>query len=160
MLENIDKRLRTANHKARLPTMVDQEVGRRMRLRRKLLDLSQADLAEELGITHQQVQKYESGTTRLSASRLHQVACVLKVSVAWFFEGIADAKASAAGDDVSASSLRQGAGASSVTMEAPQAEAQEEPKAMRLLRLYYSIPDPSVREDLLGFLENFAERNR
>jgi transcriptional regulator with XRE-family HTH domain len=157
MLENIDKRLRTANHKARLPTMVDQEVGRRMRLRRKLLDLSQADLAEELGITHQQVQKYESGTTRLSASRLHQVACVLKVSVAWFFEGIADAKASAADDGLSASSLPKDAGAASVTTEAPP---QAEPKAMRLLRLYYSIPDPSVREDLLGFLENFAERNR
>lgn len=154
MLENIDKRLRTANHKARLPTIVDQEVGRRMRLRRKLLDLSQADLAEELGITHQQVQKYESGTTRLSASRLHQVACVLKVSVAWFFEGIADEKA--AGDGASETSLRQDAVASSATKVVTQAE----PNAVRLLRLYYSIPDPSVRDDLLGFLENFAERNR
>lgn len=156
MLENIDKRLRTANHKARLPTIVDQEVGRRMRMRRKLLDLSQADLAEELGITHQQVQKYESGTTRLSASRLHQVACVLKVSVAWFFEGIADGAESATKGEEGTSSLQRQAVASSAT-ELP---ARTEPNAVRLLRLYYSIPDPGVRDDLIGFLENFAERNR
>ena len=156
MLENFDKRLRTANHKARLPTIVDQEVGRRMRMRRKLLELSQADLAEELGITHQQVQKYESGTTRLSASRLHQVACVLKVSVAWFFEGIADEKASAASVEASAASLQRPTGASSTAEVLPRTE----PDAIRLLRLYYSISDPAVRDDLLGFLENFAERNR
>ena len=157
MLEKFDKRLRTANHKARLPTKVDEAVGRRMRMRRKLLDMSQADLAEDLGITHQQVQKYESGTTRLSASRLHQVASVLKVSVAWFFEGVSE-------DNASLSSTGDGS-TCAADVGVPEADSgsvasTSEPNAVRLLRLYYSIPDQGVRDDLIGFLENFAERNR
>ncbi len=61
-------------------------MGSRLRLRRKVLGLSQEKLAQALGITFQQVQKYEKGANRISASRLQQIASVLEVPVAFFFE--------------------------------------------------------------------------
>lgn len=70
---------------ARRPDPIDSHVGNRLRLRRKMLNLSQERLAERLGITFQQVQKYEKGTNRIGASRLYQLARVLEVPVAFFF---------------------------------------------------------------------------
>lgn len=66
---------------------VDLHVGGRVRMRRKFLGLSQTDLAEALGLTFQQVQKYERGSNRISASKLFEIARTLKVPVAYFFEG-------------------------------------------------------------------------
>ncbi len=66
---------------------VDLHVGGRVRMRRKFLGLSQSELAEALGLTFQQVQKYERGTNRISASKLFETARALKVPVAYFFEG-------------------------------------------------------------------------
>lgn len=65
---------------------VDQRVGARIRQKRRQLGLSQAFLAEHLGLTFQQVQKYEVGANRISASKLFRVAEVLKTPVSWFFE--------------------------------------------------------------------------
>lgn len=70
----------------RKPNAVDAHVGERLRLRRKLLGLSQEELASRLGLALQQVQKYENGVNRVSASRLYQLCGVLEVPVAWFFE--------------------------------------------------------------------------
>jgi transcriptional regulator with XRE-family HTH domain len=81
----------TAAKKAPNPT--DRHIGSRMRMRRKMLAMSQTQLAEALGITYQQVQKNESGTNRVAASRLQQISHILQVPVAFFFEG---AKASSA----------------------------------------------------------------
>ena len=67
---------------------VDIYVGERVRLRRKTLSLSQSDLAAQLGLTFQQVQKYERGSNRISASRLFEIAQALQVPIAWFFEGM------------------------------------------------------------------------
>lgn len=75
--------------------VTDMHIGRRLRLRRKLHGLSQTDLAARLNISYQQLQKYETGNTRISASRLYQTAQVLGVPVEYFFEG-ADALASKA----------------------------------------------------------------
>ncbi len=66
---------------------VDLHVGGRVRMRRKFLGLSQTDLAVALGLTFQQVQKYERGSNRISASKLFEIARTLKVPVAYFFEG-------------------------------------------------------------------------
>ena len=66
---------------------VDIHVGERVRLRRKALKISQQDLAKHLTITFQQVQKYERGSNRISASKLYEIAQVLQVPVAFFFEG-------------------------------------------------------------------------
>jgi transcriptional regulator with XRE-family HTH domain len=66
---------------------IDQHVGKRVRMRRLMLNMSQTDIAEALGLTFQQVQKYEKGANRISASRLQQLCQILKVPVAFFFEG-------------------------------------------------------------------------
>jgi transcriptional regulator with XRE-family HTH domain len=67
---------------------VDLHVGMRLRLRRREMKVTQTDLAEHLGISFQQVQKYERGMNRLSASRLYEIAGILRVSVEYFFEGL------------------------------------------------------------------------
>ena len=69
------------------PDPIDVAVGARMRMRRKTLGLTQTALAEALGITFQQVQKYERGFNRVSASKLYEIARVLKVPLSYFFEG-------------------------------------------------------------------------
>ena len=68
---------------------VDIHVGKRIRMRRMTLDMSQSALAEPSGITFQQIQKYEKGTNRVGASRLQQFAKLLGVPVSFFFEGLA-----------------------------------------------------------------------
>lgn len=65
---------------------LDRHVGRRVRLRRTLLGLTQQELGEQIGVTFQQIQKYERGTNRISASRLWEISRVLKVPVSFFFE--------------------------------------------------------------------------
>jgi transcriptional regulator with XRE-family HTH domain len=71
------------------PKPVDAHVGARIRLRRQLLGMSQEALGGQIGVTFQQVQKYERGSNRVGASRLVQIACALQVQPGYFFEGIA-----------------------------------------------------------------------
>jgi transcriptional regulator with XRE-family HTH domain len=68
------------------PNPIDTHVGSRVRLRRMMLGMSQERLGEQLGITFQQIQKYEKGTNRIGASRLQHIASVLQVPVSFFFE--------------------------------------------------------------------------
>jgi transcriptional regulator with XRE-family HTH domain len=70
------------------PNATDVHVGRRMRMRRLMMHMSQEVFAAELGVTFQQVQKYEKGVNRVSASRLQQAAQILQVPVQFFFEGL------------------------------------------------------------------------
>ena len=69
------------------PNPVDKHVGSRVRMRRMMLGMSQEKLGDALGLTFQQVQKYEKGTNRIGASRLQQISHILQVPVAFFFEG-------------------------------------------------------------------------
>jgi transcriptional regulator with XRE-family HTH domain len=69
------------------PNPIDIHVGSRVRLRRMMLGMSQEKLGESLGITFQQIQKYEKGTNRIGASRLQHIARVLTMPVSYFFEG-------------------------------------------------------------------------
>src|SRR3954467_10252525 len=73
------------------PNPVDRHVGSRVRMRRIMLGMSQEKLGEGLGITFQQVQKYEKGANRISASRLQDIARMLHVTVPFFFEGVPSA---------------------------------------------------------------------
>ena len=66
---------------------IDKHVGSRLRMRRLMLDMSQTDIADALGLTFQQVQKYEKGSNRISASRLQHLSQILQVPVPFFFEG-------------------------------------------------------------------------
>jgi transcriptional regulator with XRE-family HTH domain len=81
------------------PHPVDRHVGLRIRMRRKELGVSQERLAEALGITFQQVQKYERGANRVSASKLWEIASALKAPVAYFYDGLGDQEAAAAERD-------------------------------------------------------------
>jgi transcriptional regulator with XRE-family HTH domain len=69
------------------PNPTDKHVGSRVRMRRMMLNMSQEKLGEALGLTFQQVQKYEKGTNRIGASRLQQISAILQVPVSFFFEG-------------------------------------------------------------------------
>src|SRR5256885_10169197 len=69
------------------PNPIDRHVGSRVRMRRMMLSMSQEKLGDALGLTFQQVQKYEKGTNRIGASRLQQISQILQVPVAFFFEG-------------------------------------------------------------------------
>ena len=71
----------------KVPNPIDKHVGSRVRMRRMMLGMSQEKLGDALGLTFQQVQKYEKGTNRIGASRLQQIAIILQVPVAFFFEG-------------------------------------------------------------------------
>ncbi len=134
------------------PNPVDLHVGLKLRLRRSVLGVTQENLAEAAGITFQQVQKYEKGKNRLSASRLFQFARVLDVPVSFFFEGF------------SAPDTQIGLQAGFADNEQePFAEAgAEEPDIMDrketvdLVRTYYQITDEKLRKDFLKMLRQFA----
>jgi transcriptional regulator with XRE-family HTH domain len=72
---------------AKIPNPTDKHVGQRVRMRRLMLGVTQEKLGDAIGITFQQVQKYEKGTNRISSSRLQQIASVLQVAPTFFFEG-------------------------------------------------------------------------
>ena len=82
-----------------LPHPVDRHVGQRLRIRRRALGMSQMALASRLGVSFQQVQKYERGTNRLSASTLHAAAVALETPVAGFFAGLDGAGGPVPGPD-------------------------------------------------------------
>ena len=79
------------------PNPIDKHVGSRVRMRRMMISMSQEKLGDQLGITFQQIQKYEKGTNRIGASRLQHIANVLGVPVAFFFEGAPTLQAGGSG---------------------------------------------------------------
>ncbi len=85
---------------SKTPHAVDVHVGGRVRLRRRFLGLSQTELATAVGVTFQQVQKYERGFNRVSASKLYEIARVLKVPLSYFFEGFDGTADRESGSDV------------------------------------------------------------
>lgn len=80
----------TDTPEARTPNVVDIHVGGRLRLRRKMLGVSQETLADALKLTFQQIQRYERGANRVSASKLYEIAKTLHIPVSFFFDGLAD----------------------------------------------------------------------
>lgn len=95
----------TTDTEGRRPNPVDVHVGARIRLRRKLVGISQEQLAEALGLTFQQVQKYERGANRVSASKLWDIAHKLQVTIAYFFEGLEEGEFSTTATKVDADPL-------------------------------------------------------
>lgn len=132
-----------------IPNPIDIHVGGRVRLRRTILGMSQERLGESLGLTFQQVQKYERGTNRIGASRLYDLSRVLDVPISFFYEDM-DA-------EVAGQSPRLRAGLS----EAPPAPYREtDPMARRetleLVRAYYKVKDPLVRKRILELCKSMA----
>lgn len=116
---------------------VDMLVGRNIRIHRLERGLSQTDLGNRIGVTFQQVQKYENGVNRVGSGRLFKIAEVLGVPVSSLFEG-----ADFSGDEPADSPIAMLA----------------EPYAMRLLKAVRDIADPEVRRSLVGVAEQFAAK--
>jgi transcriptional regulator with XRE-family HTH domain len=106
---------------------VDVHVGKRVRHRRWLIGMTQQQLAEQVGIKFQQIQKYETGANRISASRLWDIADALGVAVSFFFEGLEDAQKEDSGDAVL------------------PADLMGDKEALDLVRSYYAIPENQRR---------------
>jgi transcriptional regulator with XRE-family HTH domain len=124
--------------RARQVSQIDTVVGRRIRLRRTMLGLSSEEVAEKIGVAHQQLLKYEIAQNRVSAARLYSLASVLGVPVHWFFAELGD-EAGALADAPSV----QGPGGESAASGDELAE---------LVRLYAGIADASIRQHYLQSL--------
>jgi transcriptional regulator with XRE-family HTH domain len=132
-----------------LPNPIDVHVGARIRLRRTLLGISQSALAETVGLTFQQVQKYEKGMNRVSSSRLMDMANALDVSIPYFFEEM-----SAAVSGQTPSELMK-------TKTRPENDQEQDPLARRetleLVRYYNRIQDPTVRKRVFELTKAVAK---
>ncbi len=135
-----------------LPHVVDIHVGQRMRLRRTMLGISQEKLGATLALTFQQVQKYERGANRISASRLHEISKILKVPVAFFFEDLEKLDYPV----VSTQAVGSVAGNSASAYEAPANDPMTRQETLRLVRAYYRIDDAAVREQFCALLESYT----
>ena len=127
---------------------IDIHVGQRLRNRRTLLGMSQTDLGDAIGLTFQQVQKYERGANRVSGSRLFDLSRVLDVPIAWFFEDIPG--------DVQARSPAKMLGKDLEPLEhEPDQMARRE--TLELVRAYYRIPSGSARRRLAELVKALAK---
>ncbi|WP_333587979.1 helix-turn-helix domain-containing protein [Phenylobacterium sp.] len=126
----------------RTPNPVDRHVGLRIRLRRKELGVSQEKLAEAIGLTFQQVQKYERAANRVSASKLWEMARALKTSVAYFYEGLGDPTLSNGPEEDGRDSVH---------------DFLLTPEGMELAALFPKVRQARVRRRLLDLVRTMAE---
>lgn len=124
------------------PDPVDIHVGRRLRMRRKDLGYSQQALADALGLTFQQVQKYEGGANRISASKLHATAMFLKTPIGFFFEGLDDP---------------EGADSTAADLANEMAEFWSTPGGPELARAYVGIGSAAMRRHLADLAKAIAD---
>ena len=123
---------------------VDKHVGSRVRMRRKMLNMSQGKLADPLGVTFQQVQKYEKGSNRISASRLQEAARILRVPVPFFFEGAPG---------------RVGSDEKSKAFPAYVSEFVSSSDGLRLIAAFTRIDNPAMRRRIVGLVRAIIGEN-
>jgi len=128
------------------PNPIDKHVGSRVRMRRMMLSMSQEKLGDALGLTFQQVQKYEKGTNRIGASRLQQISHILQVPVAFFFEG--------------APNLHGGAHGTDGMREAPSpayvSDFLATSDGLSLTKAFMRIKEPKLRRRIVDLVEQIA----
>jgi transcriptional regulator with XRE-family HTH domain len=119
---------------------VDVHVGKRVRHRRWMVGMTQQQLGEAVGIKFQQIQKYETGMNRVSASRLWDIAHAMDVSISFFFEGL------------------EGDAAENAAADSPLGDLLADKEALELVRSYYAIPENQRRRlfDLARVLSDAA----
>jgi transcriptional regulator with XRE-family HTH domain len=122
----------------------DKHVGVRVRTRRLMLDMSQTALGDALGLTFQQVQKYEKGTNRIGAGRLQHISQILQVPVEFFFEGAPHARGQ--------HHARTGA-------PSPQyvSDYLATKDGLQLTKAFMQIPDPKLRRSIVNLVEQIAD---
>jgi transcriptional regulator with XRE-family HTH domain len=125
------------------PAEVDLHVGRRIRQRRKAVGVTQEGLAAALGLTFQQVQKYERGSNRVSASKLYQIAATLQTPVSYFFDGLADP-------------TTRGSDADSGFDRAIN-DFLMSPEGLELAALFVQIEKPALRRQLVQLMRAMVE---
>jgi transcriptional regulator with XRE-family HTH domain len=139
---------RRRRRKSDKPNPIDVHVGSRVRLRRTLLGMSQEKLGEAIGLTFQQVQKYERGANRIGASRLYDLSRVLDVPVSFFF------------DDMKPETAEGGRQESSSAIEPTIGHYEPDPtmrrETLELVRAYYRIPDAQIRRRLFDLTKAIA----
>ncbi|MFD2235742.1 helix-turn-helix domain-containing protein [Phaeospirillum tilakii] len=123
-----------------------------MRLRRTLLGLSQEKLGELIGLTFQQVQKYERGANRVSCSRLFDLSRALEVPISYFFEDMTD-------EVKNLSPVQMGRDLSQDEMPSNEADPRLRRETLELVRNYYSISDPDVRRRIYDLAKALSERS-
>jgi transcriptional regulator with XRE-family HTH domain len=128
------------------PNPIDKHVGSRVRMRRMMLSMSQEKLGDALGLTFQQVQKYEKGTNRIGASRLQQISNILQVPVAFFFEGAPDITGGGRGQ----------AGAKDAPSPAYISDFLSSSDGLALTKAFMRIPDPKLRRRIVDLVEQIA----
>jgi transcriptional regulator with XRE-family HTH domain len=125
------------------PNPVDKHVGSRVRMRRKMLAISQEKLGNALGLTFQQVQKYEKGANRIGASRLEHISRILQFPVAFFFEGVPDVSSIHTSGEVARSSTRINDFVSSS-------------EGLRLVQSFMRIENADLRRRIVGLVEEIS----
>ena len=123
------------------PDPVDIHVGARVRLRRTLLGMSQEKLGKALGLTFQQVQKYERGANRIGSSRLFQLSRILDVPVSFFF------------DEMAPETTRKADGMAEVNKQVFEIDKLSRRETLELVRAYYKITDPAVRKKIFEMVK-------
>ena len=123
------------------PSPVDRHVGSRVRLRRTLIGMSQERLGEILGVTFQQVQKYEKGVNRIGAGRLQSIGAALNVPITFFYEGMPG----------------EAGGEASERVESSLDAVMGSPDGGRLIRAFSSIGDEVLRRKVVELVEAMAE---
>ncbi len=127
------------------PNPIDTHVGSRIRLRRNMLGMSQEKLGENLGITFQQIQKYEKGTNRVGASRLQAIASILGVPVAFFFE------------DAPGQEPRSGRGFAEDASTSFAFEFCSTTEGLQLNRAFVRITDQKVRRKIIDLVKALSD---
>ncbi len=144
-----EKRRDDPNYQITNNNPIDVHVGRRVRLHRTLLGMSQEQLGEALNITFQQVQKYERGSNRISSSRLWDIAQILDVPVSFFFDDMSD-------ETMAHSPRRMKSGQTRDEYEKNPTDPIARRETLELVRAYYSIKSPNLRKRITEMVKSVA----
>lgn len=116
---------------------IDVYVGKRVRFKRKVMGYTQSDLGERVGLTFQQIQKYEKGENRVSASKLFQIAETLNTCVSFFFEGYAEAQESAVSNEV----------------------LVDDKQSINLVQSFKAIKNPKLKKRIMMLIDSVSEED-
>lgn len=135
-------------HDDEAPHHVDTHVGKRLRMRRTMMGLSQEAIARTIGITFQQIQKYERGVNRMSASRLYDFAKAMQVPVSYFFDGLRQA------GDIGEEPTFAGVMEAGASFEHEDLTGRE---TMELMRAYGRVKEPALRKKIVDLIRAIAD---